>query len=189
MSVLEHAEWGVDLVGFLELDRSKVGQKVMGATVLGTAEDLSRILHEHAIDEVVFAVPTRELAECTDMLALCEQEGVRAVILSNFFSGLVARVETEIQYDQPVLIYSTMLHKEWQLLVKRFFDVVFSGLLLFLLSPLLALIALAIKLDDHGPILYTWKVVGLNKKKFTGYKFRTMIMDADVVKEKLLEQS
>jgi exopolysaccharide biosynthesis polyprenyl glycosylphosphotransferase len=188
-SVIEHAEWGADLVGFVELDRSRVGQEVMGAKVLGTAEDMPRIMHEHAIDEVVFAVPTRQLAECTDLLALCEQEGVRAVILSNFFSGLVARVETEIQYDQPVLIYSTMLHKEWQLFVKRFFDVLFSGIFLLVLSPLLALIALATRLDDHGPVFYTWKVVGLNKKKFTGYKFRTMVVDADSIKEKLLQQN
>ncbi len=188
-SILEHAEWGVDLVGFVELDSSKVGQEIMGAKVLGTPGDLPQILHKHAIDEVVFAVPTRLLADCTDMLALCEQEGVRAVILSNFFSGLVARVETEIQYDQPVLIYSTALHKEWQLLVKRFFDVVSSGILLFLLFPLLALIALAIKLDDRGAIFYTWKVVGLNKKKFTGYKFRTMVVDADNIKERLLEKN
>ena len=188
-SVVEHAEWGVDLVGFVELDRSKIGQEIMGAKVLGTPDDLPRILHQHAIDEVVFAVPTRMLAECTDMLALCEQEGVRAVILSNFFSGLVARVETEVQYDQPVLIYSTMMHKEWQLLVKRFFDVVFSGILLLFLSPLLALIALATKLSDGGPVFYTWKVVGLNKKKFTGYKFRTMVLDADKIKEKLLDKN
>ena len=188
-SIIEHGEWGVNLVGFLESDRAKVGQEIMGAEVLGTAEDMPRILHEHAIDEVVFAVPTQQLAECTDMLALCEQEGVRAVILSNFFSGLVARVETEIQYDQPVLIYTTMLHKEWQLLVKRFFDIVFSGFFLLLLSPLLGLIALAIRLDDGKPVFYTWKVVGINKKKFTGYKFRTMVKDADMIKERLLEQN
>jgi exopolysaccharide biosynthesis polyprenyl glycosylphosphotransferase len=188
-SVQDRAEWSLDLVGFVEFDRARVGRQILGGTVLGTAEDLPRILHSHVIDEVVFAVPNRLLGECTDMLALCEQEGVQAIILSNFFSGLVSRVETDIMYDQPVLIYSTMRHKEWQMLVKRVVDVAVSATLLLLFMPLLVAIALAVKLSDGGPVFYKWNVVGLNKKKFYGYKFRTMVVDADRLKDKLLEKN
>ncbi len=129
-SVRDHADWGIDLIGFVELDPAKVGREIMGAQVLGTPDDLPRILHEYPIQEVVFAVSTRQLEDCTDMLALCEQEGVNTVILSNFFSSLVAQVTTEILYDQPVLIYRTTRHKEWQLLVKRLFDIAFSAIVL-----------------------------------------------------------
>jgi exopolysaccharide biosynthesis polyprenyl glycosylphosphotransferase len=188
-AVHNHDEWGANLVGFVEFDSHRVGETVMNAKILGTSEDLVRILHEYPITEVVFAISTRQMEQCTDMLALCEQEGVNAVILSDFFSSLVAQVETEILYDQPVLIYKTTRHKEWQLLVKRIFDIGFSGLLLLLLLPLLAVIALVIKLTDRGPIFYTWKVVGKDKRKFSGYKFRTMVMDADKIKEKLLQQN
>ncbi len=188
-SVGEHGEWGIDLVGFVELDPALKGKEVLGSKVLGGPDDLMTVLHSHPVHEVVFAVPTRNLADCTDMLALCEQEGVRAVILSNFFSSLVAHVETEILYDQPVLIFAPMRHREWQLLVKRFFDIVFSTLLLLILSPLLLTIAALIKLGDGGPIFYTWKVVGQNKKNFTGYKFRTMVLNADALKEKLLAEN
>lgn len=187
--VRNHAEWSVDLVGFIEMDRPRVGMKVMGAKVLGGPEDLPKILHRHPIHEVVFAVPSRQLEECTDMMALCEQEGVNTVILSNFFSSLVAQVETEILYDQPVLVYRTTRHKEWELLVKRLFDIVFSAVMLLLLFPLLAAIAIAIKLSDGGPIFYTWKVVGRDKKRFQGYKFRTMVVDADAMKKKLEAQN
>jgi exopolysaccharide biosynthesis polyprenyl glycosylphosphotransferase len=188
-SVSEHAEWSMDLIGFVEFDRAKVGQSVLGSQVLGTQEDLPNILHTHVIDEVVFAVPNRLLGECTDLLALCEQEGVRAIILSNFFSGLVASVETDILYDQPVLIYSSAKYKEWQLLVKRVFDIGVSSIALLFLLPLLFVIALLVKVGDGGPIFYRWNVVGLNKKKFYGYKFRTMVVDADRLKEKLLAQN
>ncbi|HEY3295950.1 MAG TPA: sugar transferase [bacterium] len=188
-SLNEHSEWVVNLVGFVELDKERVGKEIMGARVLGTADDLPRILHEHPIHEVVFAVSTRQLERCTDMLALCEQEGVNAVILSNFFSSLVAQVETEILYDQPVLIYRTTRHKEWQLMVKRAFDIGFSGTMLLILFPILAAIAILIKLDDRGPIFYRWKVAGEAKKKFTGYKFRTMVVNADSIKEKLMEKN
>jgi exopolysaccharide biosynthesis polyprenyl glycosylphosphotransferase len=184
--VRNHAEWEVNLVGFVELDPAKVGIEVLGTKVVGAPADLPNILHSYPVHEVIFAVPTRQLEECTDMLSLCEQEGVTAVILSDFFSGLVAQVYAEIQYDQPVLIYRTIKHKEWQLLIKRLTDIIFSSVVLLLLSPLLLAISLAVKLSDGGPVFYTWKVFGQNKRRFTGYKFRTMVVNADALKEKLL---
>jgi len=184
-----HAEWQVDLVGFVELDASKVGEEVMGAKVLGSPNDLAGILHAYAIHEVLFSVPTRQLEECTDMLALCEQEGVNAVILSDFFSGLVAQVDAEILYDQPVLIYRTTKHKEWQLLVKRLFDLVFAGITLLLLSPLLAAVALFIKLQDGGPVLHWQTRVGRWGKDFRFPKFRSMVVDAERLKTQLLDKN
>lgn len=182
----EHAEWGVDLIGFIDLEPEKVGRQVMGATVLGTGADLERLLREHPIHEVVFAAPTRQLEECTDMMALCEQEGVNVVILSNFFSGLVAQVQTNILYDQPVLTYQATRHKEWQLLVKRLFDLVFSSALLVVLSPLLLIVAAAIKLHDGGPVLFWQNRVGRWGTEFRFPKFRSMVIDADRLKKQLM---
>jgi len=188
-TVAERPAWDIALVGFVDTDRKNGVGTPPQLPYLGTPEDLATILHAHTIDEVVFAVPTRQISECTDLLALCEQEGVRAVILSNWFSSLVAHVSTDIQYDQPVLIYTSMRHKEWQILVKRLFDIGFSAALLIMLFPLLATIAALIKLHDRGPVFYRWKVVGFNKEKFTGYKFRTMVVDADRLKAQLEKQN
>ncbi|MBU0691068.1 sugar transferase [bacterium] len=182
----EHGDWAFDVVGFIDFDKARIGKKILGSEIIGTPDDLLDILHRFPVQEVVFAVSTSKISDCTDMLALCEQEGVRAVILSDFFSSLVAHVQTEIQYDQPVLIYSSVRHKEWQLLVKRLFDLLFSGIMLLLLTPLLIVIAILIKLHDGGPVFYRWKVVGQNKENFTGYKFRTMVVDADKKKEELM---
>ena len=188
-TISEHPTWPIVLLGFIDTDRKGDVNLPPELRYLGTPEDLPEVLHQHTIDEVVFAVPTRQISESTDMLALCEQEGVRSVILSNWFSSLVAHVSTDIQYDQPVLIYTSMRHKEWQILVKRLFDIVFSSLLLVFLMPLLLAIAVIIKLTDRGPIFYRWKVVGFNKEKFTGYKFRTMVVDADRLKAQLEAQN
>jgi|SRR6267143_3583020 len=68
---------------------------------------------------------------------------------------------------------------------KRNFDVVVSALLLFLLSPLFLILALAVKLTSRGPVFYSWRVVGKGGRPFTGYKFRSMCADADNLKEKL----
>ncbi len=77
----------------------------------------------------------------------------------------------------------------WQRAVKRLMDVCGAGALLILLSPLLILIALAIKLTSRGPVLYHWRVVGQGGHPFTGYKFRTMIVNADELKAQLLAQN
>ncbi len=77
----------------------------------------------------------------------------------------------------------------WQLAVKRAMDVCVSLAALILLSPLLLLIAIAIKLFSPGPVLYPWRVVGQGGRPFTGYKFRTMVTDADRRKAELLAQN
>ncbi len=76
--------------------------------------------------------------------------------------------------------------KSFQLFLKRIFDLGVSALLLLLLAPVLLGIALAIWLTDGKPILYEWKVVGHHGKPFTGYKFRTMVVNADQIKRDLM---
>src|SRR5207249_3580410 len=81
------------------------------------------------------------------------------------------------------------LHHEpipiWGLLVKRLMDIVASAVALVLLSPLLALLALAIKLDSPGPVLYPGMRVGKKGRRFICHKFRTMVSNADELKESL----
>jgi lipopolysaccharide/colanic/teichoic acid biosynthesis glycosyltransferase len=74
----------------------------------------------------------------------------------------------------------------WQLALKRLCDIIVSGLLLILLSPLLILCGLAVWIASGWPVLYRWQVVGLGGRPFTGYKFRTMVRDADELKAGLL---
>jgi exopolysaccharide biosynthesis polyprenyl glycosylphosphotransferase len=77
----------------------------------------------------------------------------------------------------------------WQRGMKRALDLVVSGIALLVLSPLLAVIALAVKLTSPGPALYRWNVVGQQGRFFEGYKFRTMVVDADQLKSQLLTQN
>jgi len=72
---------------------------------------------------------------------------------------------------------------------KRAFDILGSFILLIFLLPLLLLLALLVKLSSRGPVFYAWKVVGRNGKPFTGYKFRSMVVDADQLKSALLAKN
>jgi exopolysaccharide biosynthesis polyprenyl glycosylphosphotransferase len=187
--IRQSADWDLDLIGFIDKDKKRVGSKFCGAEVLGTPEDMQRIMHQWAIDEVVFALPSYALEETQDLLALCEQEGVKTVIVSNFFSGLISKVQAEVIHGMPILTYSTAPLKEWQLLAKRFVDIVSSLTLLVIFFPLMVIIAILIKITSRGPVFYRWQVVGLNKKRFTGYKFRTMVQNADELKKQLLDRN
>ncbi len=78
---------------------------------------------------------------------------------------------------------------QWQLALKRALDVTLAAALLVVTSPLLVAIGLAVRLSSPGPALYPWRVVGRHGRPFTGYKFRTMVQDADAAKAQLLAKN
>jgi len=176
------AEWGLDVLGFVETKRHPNENLT---PVLGKVEHLCDLLHRYQVDSVIFAVPMQELEFLNDALGLCELEGVETHIASDFFRRIIARVEVDHIHGLNVLTLTTIHRKEWQLFIKRVSDIMIAGFVLIVTSPALALVALLVKWTSPGPIFYTWNVLGLNKKPFTGYKFRTMVMDADHMKGQL----
>lgn len=187
--IQKYSDWGLDVVGFLDANGHEVGSDFCGAKILGRLQNLPEILHNHFIEEVIFALPLGKLEDAKDLLSFCETEGVQTRIISDFFSGLIAHTEVETVHGLPIITYSTTPREEWDLFLKRAIDIILSGIGLIVLSPFLIIIALAIKLTSPGPIFYRWHVVGLNKRKFIGYKFRTMIVNADDLKDELMTQN
>ena len=80
-----------------------------GAPVLGTFRELTRVLHSHPVDEVIFALPTKDLEDVKEMIEICEIEGVKTRIISNFFSGLVFKAEADVIHGIPIITYSPTL--------------------------------------------------------------------------------
>ena len=76
-------------------------------------------------------------------------------------------------------------NSSWQVFCKRAIDVTLSGILLTLLAPLLAILAVIVKATSAGPVFYPWRVVGKNGRPFVGYKFRSMVDGADKMKAEL----
>jgi lipopolysaccharide/colanic/teichoic acid biosynthesis glycosyltransferase len=96
-------------------------------------------------------------------------------------------LSTVIVQPSPLqqLVFSSCWHSPLRLALKRTVDAVASASLLLLLSPILLLLAIAVKLSSPGPILYRWKVVGQFGRPFVGYKFRSMVANADVLRAQL----
>jgi len=181
-TIESHFNWGLEIVGLLTGDPAKVGMVFYGRKVLGSNHDIETILHENRVDEVVICVSTKRFDQIREILEICEQEGVQVRLNSDFFGKLAKKVRVDHIYGLPIISLITTPDDEGALAIKRLMDIVISGFLLIVLSPLLLIIALLVKITSRGPIFYQWNVIGLNKKPFRSWKFRTMIPSADQMK-------
>ena len=171
----QHPLAGCVVRGFLD------DSKPLGGGVLGKVADLARIARAEFVDEIILTVPCeRQLAWRVVQEARSNRLSVKAI---PDLAGLDPKsVVFERLGDMPVL----KLHQErvpvTGLLLKRLTDLVLAGVGLIAIAPLLASIALAIKLDSPGPVLYQAQRVGRKGDTFLCHKFRTMVDDADLAK-------
>ena len=175
----EKSEWGVDIVGYLDPKLDWVGSEVFGAPVLGTAEDISSILKEYVIDEVVLAIPRTLIGDVEPIAHACEEEGIKLRIMADLYDLEVARVSLMKLDGIPLLTLEPVALDEGKLILKRLLDVVFVMLSLPVVLLLMACIALAIRFDSPGPAIFVQERVGLKKRRFRMFKFRSMYLGSD----------
>jgi exopolysaccharide biosynthesis polyprenyl glycosylphosphotransferase len=179
--IVGHKFWGFKLLGFVS-DGHRLSNGWANFRVFGDVPDLRRILEKgqigEPIDEIVFAVTRKKLDEMKQIFLMCEELGIRTRIAMNFFSNKVARIEIEELEGIPFLTFTTTPSNETQLAFKRLLDVTVSLVILALAAPVIIVVALAIKATSPGSVFFKQNRVGLNGRKFTLYKFRTMIEDA-----------
>jgi len=170
---------GFSVVGYVDDNPERQGKTFLDAPVLGTAEDLSRIIREKCVDQVFVALPfseTHKLKHVTDLLAT-ETVDLRVV---PDLTGLVSLNTQITNFDGlPVVsIRESPLHG-WNAVVKRVFDVVVSVVAIVILAIPMAVIALLVKLSSRGPAFYAQERMGLDGRLFHMSKFRTMRTDAE----------
>jgi exopolysaccharide biosynthesis polyprenyl glycosylphosphotransferase len=173
-----NTEWGLHILGHLDPDEALVGESIEDAKVLGTVNDISSVLKNHVVDQVILAIPRAMIPDVEQIACACEEEGVRFSVMADVFDVHVARMELVEFGGLPLLTLYPVARDEWKDIVKRFMDLAIS---LALLPALLVVagIAIAIKLDSSGPVFFIQQRVGLNKRLFPMYKFRTMFTGSD----------
>ena len=180
------AQYGIRLLGFLGdrdwLDPWPSEIKLSAAYRVFPLEDLRRILRGQVIDEIVFAVGSDRLAGLEDVFLLCDEEGVRTRVAVDFFPHVNSTVHLDQLGSTPLLTFSAAPHDEIRLLVKRAIDVALASAGIVVLLPFMALIALAVRLTSRGPAIFRQERCGLNGRKFTFYKFRSMCYNAEELK-------
>jgi exopolysaccharide biosynthesis polyprenyl glycosylphosphotransferase len=177
--LVENRHWGVRVIGHLAETPETAAVEPLQFPLRGSVRDLGRILCEDVVDEVFVAVDREQIADMESVFLHCEQVGVTARLVLDFFPHRFAKVEMDDLDGVPTLAFTTTPRDAWALTAKRAMDIVGSGMFLLSLSWLYGLVALAIKLTSRGPVFYRQTRVGMYGRKFTMLKFRSMIVDAD----------
>jgi exopolysaccharide biosynthesis polyprenyl glycosylphosphotransferase len=160
--------------------------------LLGSVSSLGDLLIHEAIDEVILIVPDGDTPWLARSLQYCDYFRVSAQIVHESLMGLKLQ-DLTVSGTQPFVSIMLMPEEERSsdgLVLKRVVDILLSLVALIVLSVPMLLIALLIKLaTPQLPVFYRWNVVGYRGRRFTGYKFTTMIADADERKESLRDRN
>jgi sugar transferase (PEP-CTERM system associated) len=170
---------GVEIVGFVDPDPSRVGTALFNPGVIGSIDDIPAISRARAVDRVVVSLSEARGALPMDKLLDMKLDGVSFDHLASVYEEYTGKIAVE-NLRPSWLIFSQGFRKSrWLNATKRGIDVVLAALDLVLAAPLMALVALVVKATSHGPALYHQQRVGQHGRVFTVHKFRSMRQGAE----------
>lgn len=168
--------------GFLDEQQPLVGD------ICGRVRDLRRVAQRHFVDEIILTIPPQSAAG-QEAIWQARRNRIDVTIVAELFGFDPAAVTLEKLGNIPLLSLSEQQVPTFGLLLKRALDLTVSLVVLLLAAPLLTAIAIAIKLDSPGPVFYGAARIGLKGYQFQCWKFRTMVADADQIKEALRQRN
>ena len=170
---------GYEIVGLVTRNPDFALSEVFGTLVLGSVEDLSRLIDELQIDEVIIALPEATHNEILDILGRCTRASLSIKVFPDVLQMMANRLSIDELGGLPLLSMRDVRLRGWHVALKRAMDLVGSALLLIVLSPIMLLVALMIKLESPGPVFYAQERMGLDARSFMMLKFRSMRNDAE----------
>ena len=170
-----HPEYGLAPVGFLDDDPRSIAE-VGGrdVPVLGTAEDLDKIVDRTGVRDLIVAFSSVADARISRLIQRCQELGIEVSVVPRMIDTINDRVGYDTVGGLPLLTFSGVNPKGVQFAIKHVIDRVSATLLLICLSPVMALAALAVRLSSPGPVLFSQRRVGRDGTEFDLYKFRSM---------------
>jgi exopolysaccharide biosynthesis polyprenyl glycosylphosphotransferase len=187
-SIRRRPELGYHIVGFVDDDWAGIPKfEATGNTRCCTFSGLANFLRDNVVDEAAIYLPLRSYYEhAAQLVSVCEHHGIVIRIDSQVFN-LRSQDPSSLQLDENSQVVTVVSSpRSGPVLIKRLIDCSVSVVALILLSPLLLVVSLLVKFTSDGPILFRQTRVGLNKRMFSIYKFRTMIANAEKVQDQLL---
>ena len=155
----------------------------LGLPYLGGYDSLPGLLAPKGVDEVVVSLEEKDFGLLGHIIEVCEQEGVKSSLLPFYTKYMPMRPYIDEVEGMPLInLRRVPLDNMLNSFVKRSFDIFWSLLGLLLLAPFLLAVAIGVKLSSPGPVIYSQERVGLNKKVFTMYKFRSMAVEGNADK-------
>jgi len=186
-------EYKVKLRGFLSERTAATADGARASTTISMGADypvwpigdLPSILRQHVVDEILFAVDSASLPELEETFLLCDEEGVRTALAVDFFPHVNSTLSLDRFGPVPLLTFSAAPYDEIRLWMKRITDIAIAAAGLMVLAPFMALVAALIRLTSPGPAIFEQERCGLNGRRFRFYKFRSMVHNAEELKQSL----
>jgi exopolysaccharide biosynthesis polyprenyl glycosylphosphotransferase len=184
--LLQHPEYGIEMLGFVDSLPRERREDLQHLVLLGGPSDLPALVSSLGVDRVIFAFSNDSHEGLADAIRLLKDYDVQVDIVPRLFDVIPLGVAGNTIEGIPLISLPRLRLSRLSLFAKRSFDLVTTGILLLLLAPLLGLIALLIKLDSRGPVFFRQIRMGTNDSTFVIFKYRTMISDADDLKQQVL---
>lgn len=163
---------GIEVLAQLDLNESSI-------------EQLVELLHRHSANGVVLTAKHTFFGQIEKAIQACELEGVEAWLLADFFNTQLSQTTLDDFYGRPMLVFRSAPEESWQGLAKQVMDFSVALVLIVLLAPVFLLVTILIRFTSPGPVLFRQQRSGLNGRPFTMLKFRSMVSDAEQLKQEL----
>ncbi len=184
-TVVANPQLGYEIVGFVDDDVTKSTTNIGRFRALGSTDNLPKLLEAEQVDEVIITLPWQYHRKIMSITNISERANIRARIVPDIFQMTLSHMDVTQMMGIPLIGLKPRSISGAGLLVKRGIDVLVAALGLILLTPLMGLIALAIKMESDGPVIFSQERVGKYGKRFQIYKFRSMVQDAEARKAEL----
>ncbi len=183
--LLAKPDLGFDAVGFLD-DNPEKGEKDLGPfSALGSIDNLAQVIGEYGVEDVIITLPWQYHRRIMNVLNQCTRLNVRARVVPDVLQLSLDQVDVEVLDGIPLLGIKPVSISGSRLAIKRTLDLVITTVGMIVILPIMALVALAIKLDSPGPAIFVQKRIGKNGNSFNTFKFRSMVLEAENLRDDL----
>ncbi len=185
-----HPELGFMPLGFLDDDPSPFGQLDAGtpAIILGPTSTLPEAVQRSGARHVVFSFTRAPDSEVLPLLRECQRQGIDVSVMPRLFENVNGRIRVEQLAGLPLLALRQTNPRSWQFAMKHASDRVLAAIFLVLLSPLIAVVAVLVRMSSPGPILYRQERVGRDGRSFRLLKFRSMRISEEALDFAVVER-
>jgi exopolysaccharide biosynthesis polyprenyl glycosylphosphotransferase len=165
---------GLNLVGFISEDESRVGDSIDRVPILGSFRNLERVVGLHKVSEVFIALPDQDEDRVMEILSECERIGVKYHVVPRFYHLLSYKIRIQNIDSIPLITRADRGRSLPSQVIKRLLDLVLASIVLVAGFPLFVLFSLLIRRETRGRAFYIQERIGRDGKPFRMYKFRTM---------------
>jgi sugar transferase (PEP-CTERM system associated) len=177
--ILEQRDFGYRVIGFVDDDRSRMGERIVNPAIIGTPDQILQLVSSERIDRIVVGLSDRRGKLPMDALLRAKLAGVRIEDVTTVYERLTGKILVEDVRPSWLIFGDGFRVSRWTRAIKRTLDLLMSLAMFLVGLPFMALTALAIALEDGTPVIYTQERVGEHGHTFFVYKFRSMRKDAE----------